>query len=157
VRAKFLAAVAAVIFFSAPPAIAETVTQTLESFGFFGRWAIDCRAPPSADNTVRTARVSATGEPIFSESLGGTGEPNVYVILRAKTIDASTVRVRIKLNVEYKQDLTMHRRDGRIHTITNREVDNGKYIVRRGVVVSTGQATPWLTRCEQEPPARTQT
>jgi hypothetical protein len=156
VRAKFLAAVTAVVFFSAPPAIAETVTQTLEAFGFFGRWAIDCSAPPSAANTVRTSRVSATGEPIFSESLGGTGEPNVYVILRAKTIDADTIRVRIKLNGDSRQDLTMHRRDDRIHTITNREVATGEYVVRKGVVVSTGQATPWLTRCEQEPPARKQ-
>lgn len=156
-RARFLAAIAAVIFFSAPPAVAETLTQTLEAFGFFGRWAIDCSAPPSAENTVRTARVSLTGEPIFSENLGGTGEPNAYVILRAKTLDANTIRVRIKLNGEYKQDLTMHRRDDRIHTITNREVDTGEYIVRRGVVVSTGQAPPWLTRCEQQPPVREQT
>jgi hypothetical protein len=157
VRAKFLAAVAAVIFFTASPAVAETLTQTLEAFGFFGRWAIDCDAPPSPSNTVRTARVSPTGEPTFSESLGGTGEPNAYVILRAKTIDANTIRVRIKLNSEYKQDLTMHRRDNKIHTISNREVDTGEYIVRKGVVVSTGQPTPWLTRCEQQLPVREQT
>jgi hypothetical protein len=157
VRAKFLAATTAVIFFSASPATAETVTQTLEAFGFFGRWAIDCRAPPSADNTVRTSRVSATGEPVFSESLGGTGEPNIYVILRAKTIDPNTIRVRIKLNGEYRQDLTMQRRDGRIRTTANREVETGNSIVRRGIVLSTGQATPWLTRCEQERPVREQT
>jgi hypothetical protein len=157
VRAKFLAAVAAVIFFTASPAAAETLTQTLESFGFFGRWAIDCNAPPSASNTVRTARISPTGEPTFSESLGGTGEPNAYVILRAKTIDANSIRVRIKLNSEYKQDLTMQRRGDKIRTISNREVDTGEYIVRKGVVVSNGQATPWLMRCEQQLPVREQT
>jgi hypothetical protein len=154
VRAKFLAAIAAVIFFSAPPAVAETLTQTLESFGFFGRWAIDCNEPPSASNTVRTVRISPTGDPTFSESLGGEGEPNVYVVLRAKPTSANTINLRIKLNGQDRQDLTMHRDDNRIRTLSNRDVETGEFIVRKGTIAGTRQATPWLTRCEQELPVR---
>jgi hypothetical protein len=156
VRTKFLAALAAVLFFSGAPANAETLTQTLEAFGFFGRWAIDCGEPPSSSNTVRIARVSPTGGPIFNETLGGTGEPNAYVILSAKQLSATTMSLRIELNGDYKQDLTMHLLDNKVRTISNRDVETGQYIVRKGVVVSTGQATPWLTRCEQTPPARQQ-
>jgi hypothetical protein len=152
VRAQFLAAIVAVLFFSGAPARAETLTQTLESFGFFGRWAMDCHEVPSPSNTVRTARVLPTGDPVFSESLGGKAEPNTYVVLRAKRISADTVRLRIKLNGEYQQDLTMHRHDGKLRTITNRDVDTHAYVVRKGVVVANGQATPWLTRCEQQQP-----
>lgn len=156
-RAAFLAAIVAVIFFTSPPAGAETLIQTLESFGFFGRWAIDCNAPSSPDNTVRTSRILPTGEPAFSESLGGEGQPNSYVILRVKPAGADKITLRIKLNGEYRQDLTMHRQDNRLRTITNREVDTRKYVVRNGAIVANGHATPWLTRCEHEPTVRQQT
>jgi hypothetical protein len=143
-----------VLFLSGAPARAETLIQTLEGFGFFGRWAMDCSQVPSPSNTVRTARVSPTGDPVFSESLGGKGEPNSYVVLRAKRTGDNTVTLRIKLNGEYQQDLTMHRQDDRLRTLSNREVDTHVYVVRKGVITATGQATPWLTRCEQQQPAR---
>jgi hypothetical protein len=156
VRARFHAAIAAVLFFSGAAARAETLTQTLEAFGFFGRWAMDCSQAPSPENTVRTARVSPTGDPIFSESLGGQGEPNTYVILRAKRTSADTITLRIKLNGEYQQDLTMHRQGDQLRTLSNREVDTRVYVVRKGIIAATKQATPWLTRCEQQQPSRQQ-
>jgi hypothetical protein len=146
----------ALFFSGSAPANAETLVQTLEHFGFFGRWAIDCGEPPSPDNTVRTTRILPTGDPAFSESLGGEGEPNSYVILGAKPVSADTITLRIKLNGEYQQDLTMHRQDDRLRTLSNREVDTRAYVVRKGVIAATGQATPWLTRCEQQQPSRQQ-
>jgi hypothetical protein len=147
----------ALFFSGSAPADAETLVQTLEHFGFFGRWAIDCGEPPSPDNTVRTTRILPTGDPAFSESLGGEGEPNSYVILGAKPVSADTITLRIKLNGESMQDLTIHRRDNRLRTIANREAGTRKYVVRKGTVVATGHATPWLSRCEHEPPVRQQT
>lgn len=159
-RVKFLAALTAAIIFNAgfpaAPAGAETLVKTLEAFGFFGRWAIDCDEPPSASNTVRIARVSPAGDPVFTETLGGAGEPNAYVVLRAKQTDAATMSLRIELNGESRQDLLMHRLDNKVRTISNREVKSRQYIVRNGVVVSTGHATPWLTHCEEPQPGRQQ-
>lgn len=153
VRQKFLAVAAAVIFFSAPAAQADSLSTTLETFGFFGRWAVNCDEPASPTNNVRAARLSDTGDPIFSESLGGSGEPNSYVILRAKRKGADTIVLRTKLNGEIVQELTMYRHGGRMRTMTNRDMASGDYLVRKGVVVSTKQETPWLTRCAtQEPP-----
>lgn len=153
VRLKFLAATAAVIFFSAPAAKAESLSATLEAFGFFGRWAISCDEPASPTNNVRTAQLSQAGDPVFSESLGGDGEPNSYVILRAKRKGSDTIVLRTKLNGEIVQELTMHRNGERMRTMTNRDMASGDYLVRKGVVVSTKQETPWLTRCAtQEPP-----
>jgi hypothetical protein len=156
VRIKFLAACAAVIFFSAAPALAETASQTLEDLGFFGRWAMNCDEPPSESNTVRIARVSATGDAIFKESLGGPGEPNIYVVLRVTRTDTGMV-LRTKLNGTVSQDLTIRRDGDRIRTITNRDVATGRFVVRKGVIVSNGRETPWLTRCTQEPPGPEQT
>lgn len=153
-RLKLLAATAAVIFFSAPAANADSLNETLEAFGFFGRWAMNCEGPASPTNNVRTARLSPGGDPVFNESLGGSGEPNSYVILRAKRAGADTIVLRTKLNGEIIQELTMHRRGDRLRTITNRDIASGEYLVRKGVVVSTKQETPWLVRCTQEPPSQ---
>jgi hypothetical protein len=155
VRLKLFAALTAVILFSAPAAKADSLSETLEAFGFFGRWAMNCDEPASPTNNVRNARLSTTGDPIFSESLGGAGEPNSYVILRAKRASADTIVLRTKLNGKITQELTMHRHGDRLRTITNRDIASGDYLVRKGVVVSARQETPWLTRCtQQEPPAQ---
>jgi hypothetical protein len=146
VRAKFLVAFAAVVCFG-PPASAELLSETLENFGFFGRWAMSCEEPASPANTVRTARLSPTGDAIFTESLGG-GEPNSYVILRAKRSDADTLALRTKLNGDITQDLTMYREGDRLRTMSNRDVPSGRFVVRNGVVVGSKQNTPWLTRCQ---------
>jgi hypothetical protein len=116
---------------------------------------MDCDQPASQTNTVRTAQLSSTGDPNFTESLGGRGEPNSYVILRAKRTSADTIVLRTKLNGEITQELTMHRRGDRIRTLTNRDIASGDYLVRKGVVVSTKNETPWLTRCAaQETPSQ---
>lgn len=154
-RAKLLAVIAAVIFFSGPASSAESLAETLENFGFFGRWAMDCEQPASPSNNVRIARLSAASDPVFSENLGGSGEPNSYVILRAKRTSLDTIVLRTKLNGETVQELTMRRHGDRIQTITNRDPATGQYLVRKGVIVGTKQETPWLTRCAaQETPAR---
>ena len=144
-RIKFLAAAAAVILFCSPATSAESPGETLESFGFFGRWATDCNQPASPDNNVRTAQLSPAGDPVFSESLGS--EPNSYVVFRVRRTGADTIILRTKLNGEIIQELTMHRQGDRIRTIANRDMASGGYLVRKGVVVSTKRETPWLTRC----------
>lgn len=149
-RLKFLAAIAAVIFFSSPAASAESLSETLDNFGFFGRWAVDCGQPASPDNNVRTARLSPTGDPLFSESLGGNGEPNSYVILRAKRTGTDTIVLRTKLNGQVTQELTMRRHGDRLRTITNRDMATGEHLVRKGIVVTTGRETPWLMRCAKQ-------
>ncbi len=132
------------------PASAETLRQTLDAFGFFGTWARDCDKPTSATNNLRVATVSPTGDPMFTESLGPDSEPNVYVILRVRRAAGDTIVLRAKLNGDVEQDLTMRRDHDRIRTIDNREVATGRYIVRRGVVASTRNETPWLRRCSEK-------
>jgi hypothetical protein len=149
---KFLAAIA-VIVFSTNFASAESLSETLDNFGFFGRWAMDCSQPASAANNVRTARLSSTGDPIFSESLGGN-EPNSYVILSAKRASADMIVLRTKLNGKTVQELTMRRHGEQIQTVNNRDMKTGKYVVRKTVIVGTSHETPWLTRCaNQETPS----
>jgi hypothetical protein len=132
----------------ARPAGAETIRETLETFGFFGTWAMQCGEPASPENNVRSASIAPTGDPIFTDTLSPHGEPNVYVILSARRAGDDTLVLRIKLNGRMEQELAMRRAENRIRTFGNRDPRSGAAVVRNGVVKSTGRATPWLTRCE---------
>jgi hypothetical protein len=131
----------------ATPAAAATIRETLDQFGFFGRWAVDCDQAASLDNNVRSAYVAATGDAIFTERLSPNSEPNVYVILSARRVGDDTIVLRIKLNGMSDQDLTMRKSGGRIRTFTNRDPHSGTLLVKNGIVGSIGRETPWLTRC----------
>lgn len=135
---------------------ASSLVDTLTAFGFFGTWAVDCTQPASPLNNYRSAYVSPTGDPVFTESLGPASDPNIYVVLGAKRESDDTIVVRVKINGEFEQDLTMRKEGSRLRTTTNRDVGKReRFVVRNGAVLSTGNPTPWLTRCDQ-PPAPSQ-
>jgi hypothetical protein len=151
VSVKVLVALAA---FCCGTAQAASLKDTLSAFGFFGTWAVDCGQPASLTNNYRSAYVSQTGDPVFSESLGSDSEPNIYVILGARRQGKDLIALRVKINGEFEQELTVRKEGNRLRTITNRDLDGRreKYVVRNGEVLSTGGNTPWLTRCDAPPP-----
>jgi hypothetical protein len=144
---RFLGPAAIASCMALPALGADLSRDVLERVGFFGTWAIDCNAPSALDNVTRTAVVSSTGDATFKESLGLDSEPNEYVVLRTRQLGQSEIALRIKLNGEREQELVMRFHDGRIRTISNRDVKTGRYLVKNGSVRGTGTDTPWLMRC----------
>lgn len=130
------------------PARAESVVDTLESFGFFGRWAQDCKMAPALDNSWRTAVPSDDGSARFVENLGGDYRPNVYDIRNATRTGPDTILLRIELNGQTLQDIAMTRSGEQIRTTSNVAVISGVAIVKDGRVVATNRETPWLKRCQ---------
>ncbi|MGI8525210.1 MAG: hypothetical protein ACR2K5_03375 [Pseudolabrys sp.] len=135
------------VSFSVTAATAETTRQTLESFGFFGTWAVTCERPAAPENVVRVVYVASNGQVEFSETFGENYEPNIYDVLAADIFKRDTLVLRVDLNGEARQRLTMRRTAGRIRTITNQDVDDGSFVVRNAMIAETGQATPWLSHC----------
>ena len=130
---------------------ANTIRNRLEAFEFFGRWAPDCAAPASPTNAVRDVSVAPDGTVAFTESLGADYEPNVYVVLGAKRASADKIVVRVQLNRETEQELTMQRRHGRLRTMQNRLAAGGALVVANGVALRNKQKTPWLSPCADRP------
>ena len=132
-------------------AIAQTETEaavsTLEEVGFFGTWAIRCGEPASLENVVRSAYVTASGEPGFSEDLGADLPQNTYHVLAAQRDGDNQIVMEIELNTQIKQLLTMVIDGNRIRTLTN-VLPDGRELVRNGIVTATDTRTPWLSRCE---------
>jgi hypothetical protein len=138
-------------------ASAEPIRETLDYFGFFGTWAVDCDRAPALDNNVRHAFMSSTGDAIFTESLDPNSEPNIYVVLAARRATDDTLVLRIKLNGKTDQELTMRREGERIRTFGNVELRSGAALVRNGMIRSISRPTPWLTRCSTAAEERPET
>jgi hypothetical protein len=151
VSVKFLAAVLAAGILGLGTAGATTSLEMLGTFGFFGTWATNCHKPASPSNKLRTGFVSATGDAMFSESLGADSEPNVYVILKAYLARDGNIVLHTKLNGVTEQELIMRMDGDRLRTLSNRDIARRKYIVRNGRVVSSRHPTPWLTHCTGVP------
>lgn len=126
---------------------ADTVQTTLKAFDFFGVWSPECDLPAAPGNSLREVTVSAAGQVRFTESLGKDYDPNVYVVLEAKRTAPDTVILRIELNGQTKQDLTIVRAPGRVRTMANQRVADGVFVVKDGVVSANGRETPWMNHC----------
>lgn len=133
---------------TAQPAVATM----LEEVGFFGTWAVRCGEPASPRNPVRTAYLSAAGEPGFSESIGADLPENIYRVVAAARDGDNQVALDVELNYQTRQRLTMVIDRDRIRTLANATPD-GRMLVKNGAVVATGGKTPWLKRCEKAPAA----
>jgi len=151
VSVKFLVTIVLVGVVGPKLAAAATVSETLDSFGFFGTWAISCHEPASPSNNLRSAFISASGDAMFNESLGPDSQANVYMILKAIRSGDGDITLRTKLNGETEQELTMRMDGDRIRTLSNRDLPSRKYVVRNGRVVSNRRVTPWLTHCTSVP------
>lgn len=127
---------------------AGSIGRTLTEFGFMGSWAQDCGRPADRDNIWRQASPIDDGGAIFTESLGEGFQPSIYRILAVRRTLSDTVVLTIELNSKIRQDLTMVLRGNRIRTMTNHPAGLAKPVVKDGVVIANGAATPWLTRCE---------
>jgi hypothetical protein len=136
----------ALAFLAATPAEAQSVRRVLSDFGFIGAWSADCGMPPASGNTRRTARSGRSGLVTFEEDLGPDYEPNKYVVLSALRVARDAVALRVELNGERVQDLTVVKDGRRVRTMENVGAD-GKAVVKDGRLVANNRETPWLNKC----------
>ncbi len=131
---------------AAASAQGQSVSGVLASFGFFGTWAVQCGAPPAPANIVQT--VTWTGhEPVeFSATAVPGAAGNRYRVITAQMPNATTLILQVQLNGSYTENLTITKYGSdRIRTMAT-QTSQG-FLVRDGVVVASGQPTPWLQKC----------
>jgi hypothetical protein len=125
---------------------AEQVAGTLNAFGLFGRWAVECGAPPSPANVVRS--VTWTGrEPVeYSETIGPPAAANRYRVITARMPSATTLVMQVELNGGSYENLTIAKYGNDATRTMANQTWNG-FLVQNGVVAANGHPTPWLRRC----------
>ncbi len=125
---------------------AQPAAGILNAFGFFGSWAVQCGAPPSPANVVLS--VTWTGrEPVeYSETPAPGRVGNRYRVVSAQMPNATTLLLQVQLNDRDFENLTIARYgDSAIRTMAN-QTSRG-FLVQNGVVLASGQQTPWLRKC----------
>ena len=98
--------------------------------------------------TGRASTVTWTGrEPVeFSATAAPGTAGNRYRVLSAQMPDATTLTMQVQLNGNLTENLTITKYGAdRIRTMTTQTWQG--LLVRDGVVVATGQPTPWLQKC----------
>lgn len=141
-----LAALLPIALLAATPAEAQSPRRILSEFGFMGAWSPECRTAPAPNNSRRTTRIGRSGTVTFEEDLGPDFEPNKYVVRNAQRVGRDAVSIRVELNGEHVQDLTVVKDGRRLRTMENVGAD-GKAVVQNGRVLASNRETPWLTKC----------
>lgn len=124
----------------------QTPESVLEKFGYLGHWAPDCSRKAQPGNSHMRVSVAPSGGVVARNSLGESYQDNVNDILDAKLLSKDRLWIRTLLNGEQEREWEVVREADRIRTVLNRKPD-GSYITKDGIVLSSGNPTPWLSRC----------
>ncbi len=130
---------------TAASAAGQPVAGTLNAFGFFGTWAVQCGAPPAPANIVET--VLWTGrEPVeFTATAVPGAAANRYRVVSAEMPNPTTLFLQVELSHQQPESLAIVKSGDRIRTMTNRTAQG--FLVNDGVVAANGRETPWLQKC----------
>jgi ATP-dependent protease ClpP protease subunit len=126
------------------PVPGEAGSDAAERLGFYGRWAVDCRAPATPVNPVLTLTRDGDGAH-YHLSWGGT-RPDLDTGLR----DLSRSGER-ELTFSFAiRDKTQHivatLWPGRMRTLQSWN-DGGQVMIKDGVNIGNGKETPYFERC----------
>jgi hypothetical protein len=125
---------------------AETVASVAEQWGLLGTWRLDCSAPPSRADVDFTFAVRA-GQ-LFHDRDWGDGSDSSPVLSASATNDGGfEVLVRFDSLKQTRQWAYIKGGDGRIRTVSNRNVDTDEYSIRDGHFTANGNTTAWQTHC----------
>jgi hypothetical protein len=140
-RCLLYGALIASIFASS--ARAETVAKTVTQWGLPGVWMEDCGRPLGATNRRSTVTVSADG------TASGRGENGSYDVHTQFTVARIQPNGHLTLIDTERYSHTLSRRpNGRMQVVAVSLEGEGSGIVRGGIVIQTGEATPSYEKCQ---------
>ncbi len=127
-------------------ASAETIVSTATRWGLLGTWRNDCSAPASRNDYVLAFVVR--GGKLFHDRNWGDGSDSSPVLSASVTKNGELdVLVKLDSIKQTREWIYLKGNDGRIRSISNRNVDTDEYSVRDGKLTANGNATPWQAHC----------
>ena len=143
---KYFALVMFGILGFAAPVSAQTVSEIAINWGIVGVWQKDCDAPISQSNDQQ-AFVIRDGKLFLDRSTGERHDSNPIVEASIDASGALDLQVAFTTYRQIRQNVYARMPDGRQHVVVNRNINNGAYSVRNGILLSNKRPTPLLTRC----------
>jgi hypothetical protein len=126
--------------------LAQMVAETASRWGLLGTWRLDCSAPVSrSDGELQYV---VRGGKLFHDREFGDVRDSGSVMSATRKADGSIELVVNFVSFSQTRQYSMIKGgDGRIRSISNRNVDTNEYTIRDGKFTANGNATPWQTRC----------
>lgn len=125
---------------------AETVAQSASDWGLIGTWRTDCAAPlsqgqPALSYVVRGGRL------FHDRDFGGARDSNPVLLATPRSDGSIELLVDFPAFGQVRQFTVVKNGDGRIRTVSNRDVNTDQYSIRDGKFVANGMPPPPQSRC----------
>jgi len=141
-------ALAALALFAVGPVRAQppTAAQTAQAWGLIGAWQTDCAAAPSPEYPRGVFEVR-NGALVYERFSGGDSD-NAPITGAVRRPDGALVLTIDFTSAGGFREWVIGKADAnRFRSLSNRSLSSGVYSVRDGLLVATGQPTPWNHRC----------
>lgn len=142
-------AVAAWFWFSRNPS-----AEVAAAWGLPGTWQRDCDSPVRAENPRYTYSIEG-GKLLLRRDFGGEAK-DVSTISDVEKISAGELKYTVtfaqlganRQEEVIRQNVLAKTPDDRIRAIFNKNAATGAESVVKGILATTGQPTPWMSRCK---------
>jgi hypothetical protein len=130
----------------APRAEAGAERDAAQRLGFYGRWAIDCRAPAAPANPILTMTRDGDGTAAYHMSMGGSPPDFDTRIRELRLISERELSFSFAIR-DTTQHVVATLSPGRLRTLQSWS-DDGKVPIKDGVLASSGKETPFFEKCD---------
>jgi hypothetical protein len=130
---------------------ADSPRDVLRDFGLLGTWATDCSKPSDADNfyTVYAALGNGRVRRTYYNTPDREKPYNEYLITRAIRLPADQLSYRQEGSVDHDKIDVILLKDGNKYKIWSSVTEDGKELVKDGKYPSSGDESPWQTKCHE--------
>jgi hypothetical protein len=125
---------------------AETVAETVRAWELVGKWSPDCSRPPTERNGQDIYFVTPAGRVGRDRDFGRRYDRKEVKQALARS-DGLELIVYCPQSAKLRQITLIKAPDGRLRTMTERDVDTEEYTIKDGKFAATGADTPWKMRC----------
>ena len=130
---------------------AQSVQQTLGTFGMLGTWANNCAQPASDKNFITVFSVSGSGQVIRTQYDKPGSKRNEYTITSAKRLADDQLwylQVRIGSPTPDSQvEITLKKDGDKFRYLSSKISGSSAFIIKDGKFVSGGAETDWNFKC----------
>src|SRR5262249_7790595 len=130
---------------------AQSVRNTVLTFGLFGTWAPSCSDPPAPGNSHTVFSVTSTGVIRVLNDFGHDYDDMIYDIISARRVAPANIALREVLLADPNVvlDVVMQRDGERVRIWSSYDAAGTPLVVRGMFPNSRGQQTRWAARCDE--------
>jgi hypothetical protein len=129
-----------------PAARAGSAADEAARWGLLGSWKLDCDAPPSVEDGELRYLVKQ-GTLFHERELGSGKDVNRVVSAKTRSDGALDLVVEFAPYRRRREYVIEKGDDGRVRTISNRDVTTNQFSVKNGKFTRNGHNTQWQTHC----------